>query len=96
MKSFNFMAVLYISVVSAVTILKIGNSGGAVMFLKKVNALPPVPGKMLLISVSFFVLLMVLMYVHDKYEIKHQWTVIVMEFICTVFVIATKRRMMPL
>ena len=58
------------------------------MFLKKVNALPPVPGKMLLISVSFFVLLMVLMYVHDKYEIKHQWTVIVMEFICTVFVIA--------
>ena len=79
MKSFNFMAVLYISVVSAVTILKIGNSGGAVMFLKKVNALPPVPGKMLLISVSFFVLLMVLMYVHDKYEIKHQWTVIVME-----------------
>lgn len=28
MKSFNFMAVLYISVVSAVTILKIGNSGG--------------------------------------------------------------------
>lgn len=35
MKSFNFITVLYISVVSAVTIIKIGNSGGAVMFLKK-------------------------------------------------------------
>ena len=32
MKSFNFMAVLYISVVSAVTILKIGNSGGQSCF----------------------------------------------------------------
>ena len=88
MKSFNFIAVLYISVVSAATIIKIGNSGGAVLFLKKVNTLPPVPGKMLLISLSFFVLLMVLMYIHDKYEIKHQWYLIVMEFICTVFVIA--------
>ena len=88
MKSFNFITVLYISIISAVTIIKIGNSGGAVMFLKKVNTLPPVPGKMLLISLSFFVLLMVLMYIHDKYEIKHQWYLIVMEFICTVFVIA--------
>ena len=88
MKSFNFITVLYISVVSAATIVKIGNSGGAVLFLKKVNTLPPVPGKMLLISLSFFVLLMVLMYIHDKYEIKHQWYLIVMEFICTVSVIA--------
>ncbi len=75
MKSFNFIAVLYISVVSAATIIKIGNSGGAVLFLKKVNTLPSVPGKMLLISLSFFVLLMVLMYIHDKYAIdleKHK------------------------
>ncbi len=43
------------------------------MFLKKVNTLPPVPGKMFFISLSFFVLLMVLMYMHDNYEIKHQW-----------------------
>ena len=88
MKSFNFITVLYISVISAVTIIKIGNSGGAVLFLKKVNTLPPVPGRMLLTSLSFFALLMVLMYVHDKYEIKHQWYIIVMEFICTVSVIA--------
>ena len=87
MKSFNFITVLYISVVSAVTIIKIGNSGGAVMFLKKVNTLPPVPGKMLFISPSFFVLLMVLMYIHDNYEIKQQWRMIILEFICTVFVI---------
>ncbi len=87
MKSFNFIAVLYISAVSAVTIIKIGNSGGAVMFLKKVNTLPPIPGKMLFISLSFFVLLMALMYMHDNYEIKHQWCIIVLEFICTVFVI---------
>ena len=73
MKSFNFITVLYISVVSAVTIIKIGNSGGAVMFLKKVNTLPPVSEKMLLISLSFFCVLMVLMYMHDNYEIKHQW-----------------------
>ncbi len=88
MKSFNFITVLYISVVSAVTIIKIGNSGGAVLFLKKVNTLPPVPGRMLLTSLSFFALLMVLMYMHDNYEIKHQWYIIVMEFICTVSVIA--------
>ena len=88
MKSFNFITVLYISVVSAATIIKIGNSGGAVMFLKKVNTLPPVPEKMLLISLSFFCVLMVLMYMHDNYEIKHQWYIIVMEFICTFFVIA--------
>ncbi len=87
MKSFNFIAVLYISAVSAVTIIKIGNSGGAVMFLKKVNTLPPIPGKMFFISLSFFVLLMALMYMHDNYEIKHQWCIIVLEFICTVFVI---------
>ena len=37
MKSFNFITVLYISVISAVTIIKIGNSGGAVLFLKKVK-----------------------------------------------------------
>ena len=85
MKSFNFITVLYISVISAVTIIKIGNSGGAVLFLKKVN---PVPGRMLLTSLSFFALLMVLMYMHDNYEIKHQWYIIVMEFICTVSVIA--------
>ena len=88
MKSFNFITVLYISVISAVTIIKIGNSGGAVLFLKKVNTLPPVPGRMLLTSLSFFALLMVLMYMHDNYEIKHQWYIIVMEFICTVSVIA--------
>ena len=88
MKSFNFITVLYISVISAVTIIKIGNSGGAVLFLKKVNTLPPVPGWMLLTSLSFFALLMVLMYMHDNYEIKHQWCIIVMEFICTVSVIA--------
>ena len=88
MKSFNFITVLYISVVSAATIIKIGNSGGAVLFLKKVSALPPVPGKMILISISFFVLLLVLMYIHDNYEIKHQWCMIIMEFVCTVFVIA--------
>lgn len=87
MKSFNFITVLYISVVSAVSIIKIGNSGGAVMFLKKVNTLPPVPGKMLFISPGFFVLLMLLMYLHDNFEIKHQWRMIVMEFTCTVFVI---------
>ncbi|RAZ94715.1 hypothetical protein DK853_33730, partial [Klebsiella oxytoca] len=58
------------------------------MFLKKVNTLPPVPEKMLLISLSFFCVLMVLMYMHDNYEIKHQWYIIVMEFICTFFVIA--------
>lgn len=87
MKSFNFITVLYISVVSAVTIIKIGNSGGAVMFLKKVNTLPPVPEKMFFISLSFFCVLMLLMYMHDNYEIKHQWYIIVMEFICTVFVI---------
>lgn len=78
MKSFNFITVLYISVVSAATIIKIGNSGGAVMFLKKVNTLPPVPGKMLFISLSFFVFLMVLMYMHDNYEIKHKWYIIVL------------------
>jgi len=88
MKSFNFITVLYISVISAVTIIKIGNSGGAVLFLKKVNTLPPVPGRMLLTSLSFFALLMVPMYMHDNYEIKHQWYIIVMEFICTVSVIA--------
>ncbi len=88
MKSFNFIAVLYIAVVSAVTIIKIGNSGGAVQYLKKTNALPPVPEKMLLISLSFFVLLMILMYIHDRYEMKHQWYIIVMEFVCTVAVIA--------
>ena len=66
MKSFNFITVLYISVISAVTIIKIGNSGGAVLFLKKVNTLPPVPGRMLLTSLSFFALLMVLMYMHDN------------------------------
>ena len=32
MKSFNFITVLYISVVSAVTIIKIGNSGGRLCF----------------------------------------------------------------
>ena len=58
------------------------------LFLKKVNTLPPVPGRMLLTSLSFFALLMVLMYMHDNYEIKHQWYIIVMEFICTVSVIA--------
>ena len=88
MKSFNFITVLYISVISAVTIIKIGNSGGAVLFLKKVNTLPPVPGRMLLTSLSFFALLMVPMYMHDNYELKHQWYIIVMEFICTVSVIA--------
>ena len=31
---------------------------------------------------------MVPMYMHDNYEIKHQWYIIVMEFICTVSVIA--------
>ena len=75
MKSFNFITVLYISVISAVTIIK-------------VNTLPPVPGRMLLTSLSFFALLMVPMYMHDNYEIKHQWYIIVMEFICTVSVIA--------
>ncbi len=88
MKSFNFITVLYISIISAVTIIKIGNSGGAVMFLKKVNTLPPVPEKMLLTSLSFFVFLMALMYMHDNYEMKRQWYIIVMEFICTVSVIA--------
>lgn len=87
MKSFNFITVLYISVVSAATIIKIGNSGGAVLFLKKVNTLPPVPVKMLFVSPGFFVLLMLLMYIHDNYEIRYRWRMIVMEFICTVFVI---------
>lgn len=87
MNSFNFITVLYISVVSAATIIKIGNSGGAVLFLKKVNTLPPVPVKMLFISPGFFVLLMLLMYIHDNYEIRYRWRMIVMEFICTVFVI---------
>ena len=58
------------------------------MFLKKVNTLPPVPEKMLLTSLSFFVFLMALMYMHDNYEMKRQWYIIVMEFICTVSVIA--------
>ncbi len=89
MKSFNFITVLYISVVSAATIIKIGNSGGAVMFLKKVDTLPPVPGNMLFLSPGFFVLLMVLMYIHDNYEIKQQRRMIAMEFLCTVFVIVT-------
>lgn len=87
-KSFNFIIVLYISVISAVTIKKIGNSGAALMFLKKVNALPPVPGKMLLVAVSFFILLILLMYIHDRYEITHQWHMVIAEFVCTVLVIA--------
>lgn len=88
MKSFNFIIVLYISIISAVTITKIGNSGAAVMFLKKVSSLPPVPGKMFLISISFFTLLIVLMHIHDSYEIEHQWYIIITEFVCTVLVIA--------
>ena len=87
-KSFNFIIVLYISIISAATITKIGNSGAALMFLKKVNALPPVPGKMLLVSVSFFAILIILMHIHDRYEIEHQWCLIITEFVCTVLVIA--------
>lgn len=59
------------------------------MFLKKVDTLPPVPGNMLFLSPGFFVLLMVLMYIHDNYEIKQQRRMIAMEFLCTVFVIVT-------
>ncbi len=87
-KSFNFIIVLYVSIISAVTIRKIGNSQAALMFLNKVNALPPVPEKMLFISIGFFVLLMILMDIHDRYEIKHQWYMIIAELVCTVLVIA--------
>lgn len=86
-KGFNFIIVLYIASISAATITKIGNSGVAVSFLKKANALPPVPGKMFVMSLSFFVLLLVLMDIHDTYEMEHQWYIISLEFICTVFVI---------
>lgn len=86
-KSFNFIIVLYISIISAATITKIGNSGAALMFLKKVKALPPVPGKMLLVSISFFVLLIILMDIHDRYEIRHQWYLVIAEFVCTILVI---------
>lgn len=87
-KSFNFIIVLYVSIISAVTIRKIGNSQAALMFLNKVNALPPVPEKMLFSSIGFFVLLMILMDIHDRYEIKHQWYMIIAELVCTVVVIA--------